>query len=156
MFHVPFTVSFLLFLLSGSVVLVVCRWAGHVRLPQSCIRKEYTKSATIGNVHTYLHMLLCEKPGVRWPLWAQTLTCAPNSPLKAIITPVIPKSLLTLSYTSTPLHTPSFWILNFFFPAFLLFLHVVYSQKNPSREPGNLSNFLLPAPFSHTTFSVLP
>lgn len=34
-----------------------------------------------------------------------TVTCAPNAPLKAIFTPVIPRSLLTPLYTSTTCFT---------------------------------------------------
>lgn len=119
---------------SGSVIVVFCRWAGHVRLPQSRIRKEHAESTAIGNVHSCLYMLLHVRPGVRWPLWPHTVTCAPNALSKAISTPVIPKSLLTPLYT----FTTCFTLISLPFPSLVLFSHVFYYLSQISQRAGSL------------------
>lgn len=153
-----------MFPLSGSVILVVCRWAGHVRFPQSCIRKEHTEPATIGNVYTSLYTLLYEMPGVRWPLWTHRVTCAPNCPpVEGHTHPCHPK-ISPHSHTFLHLHnllyTPSLWTLSTLncFPTFFLFSHVI-PRASPARNWGILSFSNLISPpsfFSDEFFSSLP
>lgn len=150
---------------SGSFILVVCRWAGHVRFPQSCIRKEHTEPATIGNVYTSPYTLLYEMPGVRWPLWTHRVTCAPNCPpCWRPYSPLSSQDLSSQSHLSTPPqpalhslpldseHSELFSLL--FFSSRMLFPERALPE---TRESFSFSNFISPPPFfSDEFFSSLP